>query len=114
LQVLLYQGSIFYAQYVEGTQDLIDPEDLTPEVQTAYSDVKCFLIIEIVAFYTIILGTIFFLFLEQFSSIINEKRQKESGRNEEDIILYSQRTLEWQGFNYILMLTPCILISFES
>lgn len=62
----------------------------------------------------IILGTIVFLFLEQLKSIVDVNVPKEAERNADDIIIYANRNLTWQEFNYILMLTPCLLISFES
>mmetsp|Transcript_42792 Transcript_42792/g.30857 ORF Transcript_42792/g.30857 Transcript_42792/m.30857 type:complete len:91 (+) Transcript_42792:512-784(+) len=61
----------------------------------------------------IIVGAIVFLLLETCTSIFNENTPKESERKDRDIIKYSVRTIEWQGFNYLLIFTPSILLMTE-
>lgn len=108
MQVVLYQGAIFYDQYIMGTEKLSD--NLTNHLPDANGEVKAWLLIEIIAFYMIIIGAITFLILESCTSIINEEVPKEPARSGQDIIKYSIRTLEWQGFNFLLIFTPCLLI----
>lgn len=61
----------------------------------------------------IIVGAITFLLLETCSSIIDEDKIKEPARKDKDIIKYSTKTIEWQGFNYLLIFTPSILLMTE-
>lgn len=93
LQVVLYQGAIFYDQYIIGTQSL--GGDLEDGLPGATGQVKCWLVVEIIAFYMIIVGAITFLVLETCSSIFDEDKVKEPVRKDRDIIKYSTRTIEW-------------------
>jgi hypothetical protein len=77
-----------------GTETL--QENLTIGLPAgANGEVKSWLLIEIIAFYMIIIGAIVFLVLESCTSIINENVAKESIRGSQDIIKYSIRTLDW-------------------
>jgi len=76
----------------------------------ATGEVKSWLLIEIIGFYMIIVGAIVFLLLETCTSIFNENTPKESERKDRDIIKYSVRTIEWQGFNYLLIFSPALLL----
>jgi len=93
LQVVLYQGAIFFDQYTIGTAETSG--DLSDNLVGATGEVKAFLVIEIFAFYMIIVGAIVFLIMESCSSIINEDVVKEPSRHQRDIIKYSTRTIEW-------------------
>lgn len=90
MQVVLYQGAIFYDQFIIGTSD-----SLTAHLDGSTGEVKSFLVIEIYSFYMIIFGAIVFLFIEIMSSVFNEDKIKEPCRKNRDIIKYSNRTVEW-------------------
>lgn len=62
LQVVLYQGAIFFDQYTIGTADL--NSYLKNSLEGATGEVKSFLIIEIYSFYMLIAGAITFLLVE--------------------------------------------------
>jgi len=93
MQVVLYQGAIFYDQFIMGTEALSD--NLTDHDHDATGEVKAWLFIEIIAFYMIVAGAIVFLIIETCTSIVNDGVFKEPVRSSEDIIKYSIRTLEW-------------------
>jgi len=44
------------------------------------------------------------------SSVFDEEKDKEPCRKNRDIIKYSNRTIEWQGFNFMQIFTPMLLL----
>ena len=51
--------------------------------------------------------------MESFASIFNEERIKEPKRKTIDIIEYSIKSIEWIGFNILLIMMPIIIFYIE-
>ena len=108
-QVLIFQASIFYAQWLVGNTYDSD----TAAGPGADDANEAWLAIEITAFYLVISGAVIFIASTQILNMCYKDTAKTKGYDKEDFISLHTPSINWYSFNVVLFGIPCALLIFN-
>lgn len=123
LSIFVYQGPIFYAQYIifkfggmfaEDFSERSDyPDASIHNAIRTVSPLRDWLLIEVFVFYAYLHATVFFIAGYQIRSWCTKKSNTltDIKKTETDFIMYSRDSLVWFAYNFVNFVMPLVVLS---